>query len=108
MSEPQEYAKKIMRNTMTRDVNEVFPVKIGELRMLCEAVLQEGGEKPQLTGKQAEIMTIIKANPGRNVIDIAKALGYAKPLPLMNMLSQLAEKGYILPVKAETEVPEVL
>lgn len=101
--ELNQYATKILRATNGRDVSEVFPVKIGELRQLCEALMNDPATKPTLSDKQSQIYGIIKQNPGRTVEEVAKELGYGRPLPLMNVLSQLASKGMIVPVKNTTD-----
>ncbi|NTU49567.1 MAG: hypothetical protein HGA87_01490 [Desulfobulbaceae bacterium] len=100
--ETKQFAEKILRATKGRDLGEVFPVKIGELRILCEA-LTESSERPALTDKQQVVYDNIKLNPGVTSDRLAKELGYAKALPLMSLVAQLAEKGYVKPVATEHE-----
>lgn len=100
--ETKQFAEKILRATNGRDSSEVFPVKIGELRILCEA-LTASAALPSLTDKQRVVYDNIKLNPGVTAERLAKELGYAKALPLMNLVSQLAEKGYVRPVLTESE-----
>lgn len=101
-NEIKQFAEKILRATNNRDASEVFPVKIGELRALCQA-LTASTERPVLTDKQALVYDNIKKNQHLGVTSeiLAKEMGYGKALPLMNLVSQLAEKGYVRAVSSE-------
>ncbi|NTU49556.1 MAG: hypothetical protein HGA87_01435 [Desulfobulbaceae bacterium] len=107
-NEAKAYAERVMRNTANRETSEVWPVKIGELRMLCEALLDEKPDRPQLTDKQENVLTNIRNNPRRTAGELAKAQAYGSHLPMMNIMKQLADKGYIKPVETAKDVPELV